>query len=591
MANEKAETAPESVEPPVETTESTEKDSANDKQKVIENAEELLAQGKRNLLCGEIAKSVNDLQEASRLLGECYGEIAEECAEAYFFYGKALLELVRMEPGVIGNALKGVPEDDETEEEDVTESDEPPKVPKVKNIANEEREKIADDVIDAMLEKDPEVQTKEENGDKTTEESADTAEKSDEKQDEEISEVTGEKQAETKETTEKSDEKKVELSTEKSDDKQDEKMSETDETPAEVSSDKSAEKPNPDADTVAEAEGKEEDKPENEDEKSQNGDDDKSQDEEGDEEMDAEEDEDKDKEEDDVSNVQVAWEMLDLARVIYLKKDDKEHALKAAQAHLKLGELSIETENCERAIEDLKECLRIQEKYLEPNDRLLAETNYQLGLAMCFHGLYDESIDAYRSAVKVIEGKIDALTKTVEENKFDKDSDKAAVEQEIKELKDILPDVKAKIEDAVEEKKNFAELKTKALEAVGGGAEVSIGFGESSTASTSEISTISVKRNNDEAKPDNISHLVRKKRKPEDGAEDEADVKKAKQENGTNGVANGSSNGVSNGKSNGHADGGDGDKKEVVPEKIVAKKLEDVKESQAEEKMVTETSG
>ncbi|XP_074642977.1 protein HGV2-like isoform X3 [Tubulanus polymorphus] len=480
MANEKAETAPESVEPPVETTESTEKDSANDKQKVIENAEELLAQGKRNLLCGEIAKSVNDLQEASRLLGECYGEIAEECAEAYFFYGKALLELVRMEPGVIGNALKGVPEDDETEEEDVTESDEPPKVPKVKNI---------------------------------------------------------------------------------------------------------------DADTVAEAEGKEEDKPENEDEKSQNGDDDKSQDEEGDEEMDAEEDEDKDKEEDDVSNVQVAWEMLDLARVIYLKKDDKEHALKAAQAHLKLGELSIETENCERAIEDLKECLRIQEKYLEPNDRLLAETNYQLGLAMCFHGLYDESIDAYRSAVKVIEGKIDALTKTVEENKFDKDSDKAAVEQEIKELKDILPDVKAKIEDAVEEKKNFAELKTKALEAVGGGAEVSIGFGESSTASTSEISTISVKRNNDEAKPDNISHLVRKKRKPEDGAEDEADVKKAKQENGTNGVANGSSNGVSNGKSNGHADGGDGDKKEVVPEKIVAKKLEDVKESQAEEKMVTETSG
>merc|ERR1711974_494817 len=36
------------------------------------------------------------------------GEMATECAEAYFYYGKAFLELSRVESGVLGNALDGV---------------------------------------------------------------------------------------------------------------------------------------------------------------------------------------------------------------------------------------------------------------------------------------------------------------------------------------------------------------------------------------------------------------------------------------------------------------------------------------------------
>ena len=64
-------------------------------------------QGKRHLLVRDINSAVNSLQEACRLLAEQYGETADPCGEAYFFYGKALLELSRIETGVLGNALDG----------------------------------------------------------------------------------------------------------------------------------------------------------------------------------------------------------------------------------------------------------------------------------------------------------------------------------------------------------------------------------------------------------------------------------------------------------------------------------------------------
>ena len=56
------------------------------------------------------------------------------------------------------------------------------------------------------------------------------------------------------------------------------------------------------------------------------------------------------------------------------RDESKEAKLRAAESHLKLGEVSLETEAYEDSVKDLNKCLEIQKGLLEPDNRLLAET-------------------------------------------------------------------------------------------------------------------------------------------------------------------------------------------------------------------------
>ncbi|XP_036205627.1 nuclear autoantigenic sperm protein isoform X4 [Myotis myotis] len=117
---------------------------------VDSEAKKLLGLGQKHLVMGDIPAAVNAFQEAASLLGKKYGETANECGEAFFFYGKSLLELARMENGVLGNALEGVhveeEEGEKTEEESLVENND--------NIDEEAREELREQVYDAMGEKE-----------------------------------------------------------------------------------------------------------------------------------------------------------------------------------------------------------------------------------------------------------------------------------------------------------------------------------------------------------------------------------------------------------------------------------------------------
>ena len=66
-----------------------------------------LVTGKRHMLVRDIPAAVSSLGEACELLSAECGETSPECAEAYFHYGRALLEMARLEAGVLGNVDGG----------------------------------------------------------------------------------------------------------------------------------------------------------------------------------------------------------------------------------------------------------------------------------------------------------------------------------------------------------------------------------------------------------------------------------------------------------------------------------------------------
>lgn len=80
----------------------------------------------------------------------------------------------------------------------------------------------------------------------------------------------------------------------------------------------------------------------------------------------------------------VAWDVLDLARVLYHKVGTEEALLKLGDVHMALGDVSLESENFEQAVADFREALLVKESRLESDDRQLAEAHYKLALALEF---------------------------------------------------------------------------------------------------------------------------------------------------------------------------------------------------------------
>merc|ERR1712150_228698 len=79
---------------------------------------EHVALGKRHLLTGELDIAIDSLAMACDMLRTNYGESAIECSAGYYYYGKALLELSRMESDVLQNGLKDCPLEDEEKNDD-----------------------------------------------------------------------------------------------------------------------------------------------------------------------------------------------------------------------------------------------------------------------------------------------------------------------------------------------------------------------------------------------------------------------------------------------------------------------------------------
>merc|ERR1712115_61256 len=355
-----------------------------------QEAANCLAVGKRNLLVSDIPLAVSSLGEACELFTKVYGETAPECAETYFYYGKALLEMARLESGVLGNALDGGEEDDSQEE--------------TENEEGEEKDGVADG-------------EKEKNG-----------------------EAGGET---TMETESKSEGETVEGGEKEGDDKNEQEA----------------------------------------------------------------------EDEEDPSNLQLAWEMLELAKMVFTaqiegaQKANLSDGLKATlekrlcETYLTLGEVSLENENYVQAVEDISLCLERQQASLPADSRSIAETHYQLGVALGFHMKYEEAVVSLEAAISVLETRIKNLKEKSESPDLAKQSDAFYTrEKEIAEIEALIPEIKEKITDTNEMKEESIKKVDEMKEQIGFGTSSSNGAG--STSGAKPISTISIKRKKEDEPAD-----------------------------------------------------------------------------------------
>jgi len=383
----------------------------DDKQDDLKKAMAKLAAGKRALLVQDSNDAVENLAEACELLGKVYGETGKEMGDSYFLYGKALLEEARKEAGVIDNAFDGVEVASEDEAEDSSFVEGP-------KLSKEEEEKIAEQVDEALT--------------KNYEEGEAAKKAAAEKE-----------KKETKEETEKEGEPEPKKeSEENSEEDEEEEEAGEDETPAQEVDGAGPSTANGEAgaENVKDNESigsNEAGTSETKDSTDKNA-------------IEKEE-------EEDPSNLQLAWEILELAKSCFSKHADSlpadsetrmEVEAKLSETYQTLGEVSIENENYPQAIEDLTMCLRRRQDLLPEDSRCIAETHYQLGVALGFNAQFEEAEGALSDAISVLEKRIGFL----KEGKASLEASKAkdafyTAEKEVKEIEGIIPEIKEKIAD------------------------------------------------------------------------------------------------------------------------------------------------
>merc|ERR1711936_418344 len=93
------------------------------------------------------------------------------------------------------------------------------------------------------------------------------------------------------------------------------------------------------------------------------------------------------------------------------------------ETYLTLGEVSLENENYVQAVEDISLCLERQQASLPSDSRSIAETHYQLGIALGFHMKYEEAVVSLEAAITVLETRIKNLKEKTESPDVAKQSD------------------------------------------------------------------------------------------------------------------------------------------------------------------------
>ncbi|TPX44988.1 hypothetical protein SeMB42_g03424 [Synchytrium endobioticum] len=161
-------------------------------------------------------------------------------------------------------------------------------------------------------------------------------------------------------------------------------------------------------------------------------------------------------------DMELAFEVLDMCRVIYSKTDNPETMAKLGDVHLMLGDIALDGGHYKEAIKDYVLAISLKQSLNAPQ-RELAEAHYKLALPLEYEAQYDEAIKHVNAVVECLSSRISLLKQQLKDAGISVDEkgkgklsdpvdDSEPVKSEIAEMEAVLVEMNEKIHDLTRQK-------------------------------------------------------------------------------------------------------------------------------------------
>ncbi|XP_063710094.1 protein NASP homolog isoform X2 [Culicoides brevitarsis] len=213
------------------------------------------------------------------------------------------------------------------------------------------------------------------------------------------------------------------------------------------------------------------------------------------------------------NNLEVAWEILELAAIIFARQGEAAYE-NLAEALTELAVISFENSHFDIAIKDYMKALDVHNRMEKQNRRHVAEIYFQIGLSYLMLNDFDESIKNLQKASEVLSAEIDVW-------KIKDQTEETAAT--IKDLEETREEIRLKIVEVEETKQvSVEEVKRELEKLLNHEPEKSANAPASSSSSSSSSAAPAAKAND-------ISHLIKRK-KPDAPTEVDVDASPAKKQ-------------------------------------------------------------